>query len=327
MTELDPQLVSSPGEPASEPSAVLPVHKSHIYHDRLRPLWSLFVYVGIGLVIAALLNWIFSSLQNASGVTGLWVDLLNDFVLAFSAMTPAFIMAKIERRPFDAYGLPRTQSFGRLFWAGVLWGLVSLTCLVLVMHGTGVFDFGPLALHGRRVFKFAIYWAAFFLFVGFFEEFLFRGYTLFTLSHGINFWPAAIFLSICFGAVHWHNPGETWVGLLAAALIGLFLCFTVRRTGSLWFAVGFHASWDWAESFLYSVPDSGGMVTGHLLKTSIHGPVWLSGGSVGPEGSAVVFVVLIIMTTAFNRIYRVAKYPAADFSQQTAALPQTSSPS
>ncbi len=97
--------------------------------------------------------------------------------------------------------------------------------------------------------------------------------------------------------------------MLAAALIGFFFCLTLRRTGNLWFAVGFHAAWDWGESFLYSVPDSGEMVTGHLLKSSFHGSTWLTGGSVGPEGSVLVFILIALLWVAFNRLYPDVKYP------------------
>ena len=98
------------------------------------------------------------------------------------------------------------------------------------------------------------------------------------------------------------------MGLSGAALIGLFFCLTLRRTGNLWFAVGFHASWDWGESFLYSVPDSGEKAPGHLLSSSFHGSPWLTGGSVGPEGSVFLFLVIALVFVAFDRIYRQAKY-------------------
>ena len=38
--------------------------------------------------------------------------------------------------------------------------------------------------------------------------------------------------------------------------------------------------------------DSGTMVQGHLLNPSFHGAAWLTGGTVGPEGSVLVFVVI-----------------------------------
>jgi len=212
-------------------------------------------------------------------------------------------LARFERRPFGTYGLPRQGAFGKQFWIGALWGLAAITLLLLVMRGVGAFYFGGLALHGVRVLKFAVFWGVLFLVVGFAEEFLFRGYSLFTLAEGIGFWPAALLLSAIFGAVHLGNQGEAWIGGLAAACIALFFCLTVRRTGNLWFAVGMHASWDWGESFLYSVPDSGTVTPGHLLNSSFHGPRWLTGGSVGPEGSVLVFVLIGAMWVLCERVY------------------------
>ena len=140
----------------------------------------------------------------------------------------------------------------------------------------------------------------FFVLVAVIEEFLLRGYTQFTLARGIGFWPAAVVLSALFAYAHLRNPGETPLGILTVALIGLFWCFTLQRTGSLWFALGLHASWDWAESYFYGVPDSGGMSPGHLLNSSSQGPAWLSGGSVGPEGSVLVFAVIALMFVVFH---------------------------
>jgi hypothetical protein len=190
----------------------------------------------------------------------------------------------------------------------VLWGFLAITVLLFAMKLLGVFDFGPLAIHQGRILKFAIFWAGLFLLVGFFEEFVTRGYTQFTLTQGIGFWPAAVLLSVAFGAIHLSNAGEQWVGALCAATIGLFFCLTLRRTGTLWFAVGMHAAWDWGETFFYSVPDSGIVAPGHLLNSSFHGARWLTGGSVGPEGSALVFILIAALFILFDRLYPEVKY-------------------
>jgi hypothetical protein len=47
-----------------------------------------------------------------------------------------------------------------------------------------------------------------------------------------------------------------------------------------------------------------------LLDSSLHGPKWLTGGSVGPEGSALVFVVIGILFLLFHLFFREAKFPA-----------------
>jgi membrane protease YdiL (CAAX protease family) len=101
-----------------------------------------------------------------------------------------------------------------------------------------------------------------------------------------------------------------FVQAIPAVLIGFFFCLTLRRTGDLWFAIGFHASWDWGESYLYSVPDSGGKAPGHLLHSSVQGPAWLTGGSAGPEGSVFLFLLLVVLWVFFDRIYPEAKYPS-----------------
>ena len=44
------------------------------------------------------------------------------------------------------------------------------------------------------------------------------------------------------------------------------------------------------------------------MKPVFQGPDWLTGGSVGPEGSVLVFVAMAILLLLFHRMYREAKY-------------------
>jgi membrane protease YdiL (CAAX protease family) len=270
--------------------------------DGLRSGWGFFFYLALCVLLIFLAQKILVLLLHGQKGT-LWTGMIVKVVLMLCVLLPAVPMAGIEKRTFGGYGLPMLGAFGKKFWYGVLWGFVGLSALLLAMRGADVFYFGAIGLHGFRALKFAAFWGVSFLLVGFFEEFLFRGYTLFTLSRGMTFWPAAVVLSLAFGGVHLGNKGESWVGAVAAAAIAMFFCLTLRRTGTLWFAVGFHASWDWAESYFYGVPDSGEMVTGHLLNASFHGPTWLTGGSVGPEGSALVFLVIGVLFGVFHVLY------------------------
>ncbi|HET9366225.1 MAG TPA: hypothetical protein VFP71_14560, partial [Candidatus Angelobacter sp.] len=73
---------------------------------------------------------------------------------------------------------------------------------------------------------------------------------------------------------------------------------------NLWMAVGAHAGWDWGQTFFYGVNDSGFQAPGHLLNPHTQGPDWLSGGSVGPEGSVVTLIFWILMTIAVVIFYR-----------------------
>ncbi|HEX3121604.1 MAG TPA: CPBP family intramembrane glutamic endopeptidase, partial [Candidatus Acidoferrum sp.] len=150
----------------------------------------------------------------------------------------------------------------------------------------------------------ALFWIAVFVVVGFFEEYAFRGYVQFALTKGFGFWPATIVTSAIFGAVHLGNPGESWPGILGVVAVGIFWCFTLRRTGSLWFAFGMHAAFDFGETFLFSVPDSGMVFPGHLSSAVIHnGPAWLVGGTAGPEASVLDFAILAIFFFVVHKMY------------------------
>jgi hypothetical protein len=129
---------------------------------------------------------------------------------------------------------------------------------------------------------------------------------------GAGFWQAAWVTSTIFGYVHTGNSGENWIGIFAAALIGFVFCVSVRVTGSAWWAIGCHASWDWAETYFYGTADSGMVARGHYLNTSPAGnPLW-SGGTDGPEGSVLVLGVILLMLAALLAIYG-RKKPAASF--------------
>ena len=302
-------------EPGADPGFVLTrlsrfeegVQRVFFSRDGLRPIWRLALYF---LMYRALRFCLLVLLAyGLSDALFLWRQTAAEFGLAIIALAPALMMSRIEGRPLGCYGLLPGRASGRLFGVGALWGMVSLTLLLLALRGVHAFYFGAFALHGARALKFAVFWAAFFLIVAFYEEFFTLGYTQFTLTETVGFWPAAILLSLGFGALHLDNPGESWVGILGAMVIGFFFCLTLRRTGSLWFAIGFHASWDWGESYFYSVPDSGSMAPGHLLHSSLQGPRWLTGGTVGPEGSVLLFVLLLLLWVAFDRVYPAVKYP------------------
>jgi hypothetical protein len=301
----DPGLRSPLAQPRLEPMPTM-----FVGSEGLRAGWRLLLYVVMWRGLRMLLGVLLDDLDPHVTIR-LWLDLIAELGSFVVVAIPAVVMGWIEKRPFGDYGLPGRGAFGRSFWMGMVWGLVAITGLMIAIGGVGDFSLGAAALHGQRVLKFAAFWGAFFLAVGLFEEFLLRGYAQFTLAQGIGFWPAALLLSSYFAVLHFGNPGETWVGLLAVVAIGLFFCLTLRRTGTLWFAVGFHASWDWGESYLYSVPDSGGMVTGHLMHSSFHGSHWITGGSVGPEGSVLVFVVIALTWVAFDRVYPEVKYGAS----------------
>ena len=262
------------------------------------------IYIALAEGITSALQWIMVTLS--AGERSLYsprILTISEGSLLAGVFAASVAMSLLEGRSFGDYGLPLRGAFGKLFWQGALFGLAEISAVIGVIATFGSYHFGDLAIHGANLLRWAAFWGAFFVLVGLYEEFAFRGYVQFTLAQAVSFWPAAVLLSAAFGFVHRTNQGESKMGLAGIVLTGLFWCLTLRRTGNLWFAVGMHASFDFGETFLYSVPDSGYIFPGHLSNATLAGPAWLTGGSAGPEASVCDFIMLLIFFYVFQRLY------------------------
>jgi uncharacterized protein len=282
--------------------------------DGLRAGWSILIFLALFRALflgtVALVHKINGPSEHPT-IIPLGYIFLGEAIPFLCVLLATRVMARIERRPVSAYGYNRKRG-QRNFCAGLASGVVLLSLLVVILRAAGLLVFEARILSGSSILRYGAAWLAGFVLVSLFEESFNRAYLQFTLTRGLTgvyrwmfgeqhansfgFWTAALILSFAFGIGHGSNPGESPLGLLAAGLAGFLLCLSLWRTGSLWWAIGFHASWDWAQSFLYGVADSGLMVQGHLYATHPVGRPYLSGGLTGPEGS--LFLIPIILAGA-----------------------------
>ena len=289
------------------------------YNDRgLRAGWRLLIYCGMIFVlilgagvVARRLGPAQSKGAPSSDFSHTILQAIAELVLFLVLLLLAWIMSKIEHRSVGAYGLPLQRlAISRFVRGYFFWGFLPLGLLLLVLRALHVFYFGNLTALNSQILGWGVLWFIFFLLVGLFEEFSLRGYLLYTLADGIGFWPGAIIQALLFARGHMGNGGETRVGIIATGVFALFAAVTLWRTGSLWLAVGAHAGWDWGQSFFFGVNDSGLQAPGHLFNPHTGaGPDWLTGGSVGPEGSVVTLVLWTLMTVLFLWLYRKRAVP------------------
>jgi uncharacterized protein len=278
----------------------------------LRAGWRLLIFVGIFVGLGFLANWIIPRIVHLKERPSLDPvgTIFDEAVTLVQVLLATWIMARIERRRFFDYGIPVRNAFGRDFWIGLAWGMASTSLLVGLIAAFGGYRVLGFAIHGGTLWYFAGLWIVANLLIGFAEEIQFRAYLLTTLADGIGFWAAAILLSIGFGALHYFlKPHERWEDFASTGLLGLFVCLTLRRTGTLAFAIGFHAAFDLANLFIWSGQNAGEFAVGYLLEARWQGPQWLTGGLLGPEASWMVFVVIALMFWIFDRYYRNEKFP------------------
>jgi membrane protease YdiL (CAAX protease family) len=305
--------ITTPREPTPPPSTL---RKVFLGQDGMRAGWSLLIFIALFASIALSANLVIHRLHPSFAKTPeatseamstprfLVIGESVQFLLTFLV---TWIMSKIERRPNSVYGFGGSRRLPN-FISGLAWGVACLSLLVLTLWKAGLLVIDSRLLFGSDIVRYGAIWLVGFLMVGLFEEYLTRGYLQYTLARGLagiyewvfktrhseafGFWSAAILVSFLFGLGHGKNPGESPIGLLSAGLAAMVFCFSLWRTGSLWWAIGFHAAWDWSQSFLYGVADSGLMIQHHLLATHPVGKPVLSGGATGPEGSIFILVVL-----------------------------------
>ncbi len=268
----------------------------------LRAGWSILLYVGLLFSLMYLggfeLSWFAQHLhQDVPGRGGgdfhPALAIVSESITLLAVVLATAAMALVEQKRVGDYGLAGFNR-ARQFLVGLVCGFVFLSLLIGILLATHHLALSKTHLPVGRLLGYAAAWGLCFLLVGMTEEFMLRGYLLFTLARGIRFWPAAFVLAALFGLMHKANPGESPFGLTAVAMIALVFSLSLWRLGHLWWAIGFHASWDWAESFFYGTADSGTVSVGRLMTAHPLGSVLQSGGATGPEGSVWVAFVLLL---------------------------------
>jgi len=313
--------------------------------DGLRAGWSVALFLILvylsGRVLGAALNHL-HLLHGASKGHALVLTsrntALEDAVGFGSFALAAWLVSLVERRPFARYGLA-LRRMPTDFLMGIFWGFTLLSALVGTLSLTHAIAFDGILLHGAAAFRYAGQWGLAFLFVGLTEEFATRGFLQYTVARGVSgitrtidptnrrahligFWVAATMFSILlFMAGHLGNPGESFAGILVVGAAGAMFAFSLYRTGTLWWAIGFHAAWDWAQTFFYGVSDSGLTGQGHLLQTHPVGASLISGGAVGPEGSILALPTLLLAALIIHFTLPRRDYPlTADQQEPQSAL-------
>jgi len=230
--------------------------------------------------------------------SALWI---GEFVFCLSVFLVTGIFALGEHRRIDSYGLPIEQAFGKFFWKGMLAGLLVVLFVAGAMILSGAMVVHGLALHGSDLVRLTLLWFVANILLGLSEEYTFRGYALQSLWQGAGFWPAALITTAIFAGDHLEKPGENAMDIGMIFFLAFILCLSVRRTGSLWWAVGWHAGFDFGQLFLVGTRNGGQTPVGRLFNVTFPGPAWLNGGELGTEAS--IFMMPAAIATSIYVVW------------------------
>lgn len=294
-----------------------------VSEGRLRPIWrALLFLILVMLVLPWLLNPLLGRLWDAMHLE----ETLNAAATAFGEATlfittliATAIFARYERRRIDGYGLPIDRAFGPRTWEGVAAGIAMAAFVAAGMLLMGGMQIRGFATTGAALGISALAWLGANIVVGVAEEFCFRSYLLQTLWKSLGFWPAAAVTTAIFVALHYFfKPGENIQDVITLTGLSLVLCYTVLRTGTLWFAVGFHVAFDYMQFFVIGTPNGGQVPAGRMLDVGFQGPTWLTGGMLGTEASLLMYPAIALLWICIVLRYRAvpARQPDSPASRE-----------
>lgn len=140
------------------------------------------------------------------------------------------------------------------------------------------------------------------------EEILLRGYVPAVAGerHG---WDAVCFASGTLFIFH-HIINMEYFGFnamfcLDVFLLGVFLCLLVRREGNFWIACGFHTAWNYTQTYLFSISNSGENMSIGMFQGSLNAGNGFYQKVYGYEGS--IATAVLIGALILWLIYRLRK--------------------
>jgi membrane protease YdiL (CAAX protease family) len=261
----------------------------------------------LGILVAIAANMLAATLASAAGMRR---ELGFDLVyrpLAMVLLIGGFSLLEVftdqtEESPIAAQGL-RHPHWGRDFLLGLAIGagLIALSVAVLAVAGQVSFQltWSPQAF--GQLLAVVIMLAA----AAMTEELMFRGYPFQRLVEALGAVPAILVLSALFGYAHSRNPHVSGLAILNTLLVGILLAVAYLRTRALWLPWGIHLAWNAALGVAFGLPVSG-LDFSVVVKGTALGPIWLTGGDYGLEGSLLASVVILI---GFVPVLKLAKLP------------------
>ncbi len=209
-----------------------------------------------------------------------------------------------EGLPFRALGCSLRPGWLKDLGIGSALGAASLLLAALLATVTRGVHFSLDQVSTGAIGKTLAISALVFVFAAAAEEMLFRGYPLQTLTRANLAWLGVFLTSVPFAAAHLNNPHVVpGLTFLNTALAGVWLASAYLRTRRLWFPLGLHWSWNWAQASLLGLPVSGinRIAPAPLLHAMNSGPDWLTGGAYGIEGGAACTIALLVSTAVIWR--------------------------
>lgn len=217
---------------------------------------------------------------------------------------PVLAWKFLIKRPLSNMGLTSLKKDYKELFAGLLFGIVSMTAVFLLIIATGNAKVDSWTPHFTWD---QLLYAVVFIFVGFAEEILVRGYIMSSLRQMRNVPAAVIISAVIFALLHSSNSGIGILPYINLALVGILFAYIYLKSGNLWMCIGFHITWNYFQGYVYGFKVSG-LESNGILSTQYSSDNFLNGGAFGPEGGLFVTIVILFGFLFVKYYYRNSKF-------------------
>ena len=228
----------------------------------------------------------------------LYYELFSFVIILFLFI---FWVKVIEKNALSSLGFVKRNWLKYLGW-GIMFSLVQMGVIALVyqVSGIGSFELNELSL---EPILFILGLFPFWLLQGGTEEVATRGWLLTRIAARTNLPLAIAISSSLFGILHLGNAGVTFLSVLNIILDGVLAGLLFIYTDSIWLVVAQHGTWNYVQGNLLGFQVSGTGADASIFSFTMgDGPVWLTGGAFGAEGSIITTLVLLVSLVIVYRL-------------------------
>ncbi|MGN0349938.1 MAG: lysostaphin resistance A-like protein [Roseburia sp.] len=200
---------------------------------------------------------------------------------------------KVEKNSWEDMGFTK-KSMWINFLKGWVFGAAILSLCVVLMLCFGAVRIVGIQFSAKLVLQFIpllIAWSI----QGNAEEVLARGWMFRSIARKNNLLIGILVSSLFFTLMHMSNDELSVLSLLDLFLFGVFSVLYMLKTKDIWAISGFHAAWNCFQGNVFAFPVSGMSAGDAFIHVVPQGPIWLSGGGFGVEGSIISIVVQLIL--------------------------------
>lgn len=207
-----------------------------------------------------------------------------------------------QKKSISHQGLPLRLGWKREAGMGMAvgWGAAIACVLPLTVFG-GI----AVVISWQLVaWKWLVLDLLYFAFMAMAEEVAFRGYGFQRFAAVVGPIGASLGYAAFYAIVQAMLPGVSRVSIVVSIVFSLVLSTAYLRTQALWVSWGLNFGWKASRALVFGLAVSGISSHSPVVEGDPMGPLWLTGGGYGLDGSWTALLVLLITLAVVYRVTR-----------------------